>query len=173
MGDKLKKEKQLVIQNQIKVKQAKAKKLQAQIKKQEERSYVDKFFTNAKDAGTYGGFCTCPSGATYQVGTKNNDCNKMLCDGGKPGPCNEKAGIWSHKKVVCNSESDETKRNIAGKNKALEAIKKQLEEKNKQLESVKNSKTEMNKDSVAKLEEKYKKMNEDAKAKLKNAFEKT
>jgi len=179
-ADAIWKQKQKAIQYEIKVRKDKAKKIKAQIKKQQERSYVDKFFTNSKDAGTFGGSCVCPSGATYQVGTKNNDCKQMMCDGGKPGPCNKTAGIWSHKKVVCNSESAETKQDIAGKSKELEAIKKQLEEKNKQLESVKKnvqskieSKTELNKESVTKLEAKYKKMNDEAKAKLKNAFEKT
>jgi len=55
----------------------------------------------------YGGTCTCPSGATYQVSTYSfqyGRCGKFACKNGEAGACNKRKGEWSYRSVTCASK---------------------------------------------------------------------
>ena len=61
----------------------------------------DKVTENAAGVGTFGGSCTCPSGAVYQVGAIGTDCSTLACAGGTAGVCSKAAGVWSGRSVTC------------------------------------------------------------------------
>ena len=60
---------------------------------------------NAPTAGGHGGSCTCPDGSVYQVGDNYDYCGSLACVGGTSGTCNSLDGVWSSRKVTCNSEN--------------------------------------------------------------------
>jgi len=50
----------------------------------------DKYYEGSEfgeSIGGFGGKCQCPSGETYFVGDKNNNCRSISCYGGTPGSC--------------------------------------------------------------------------------------
>lgn len=53
------------------------------------------------EVGDSGGSCTCPNGKTYQVGDYFNSCSSLACINGTAGPCHNKPGPWSRRKVIC------------------------------------------------------------------------
>ena len=57
---------------------------------------------NEYNVGGYGGSCTCPDGAVYQVGDRNNDCKSLACVGGAEGQCIKAPGKWSNRSVTCS-----------------------------------------------------------------------
>jgi len=57
---------------------------------------------NAPGVGGWGGECTCPDGSVYQVGDNGDSCETLACIGGTYSLCNHQAGLWSHRKVICN-----------------------------------------------------------------------
>ena len=57
---------------------------------------------NEYDVGQWGGSCTCPDGAVYQVGDRNNDCQSLACVGGAAGQCVKAPGKWSNRSVTCS-----------------------------------------------------------------------
>jgi len=57
---------------------------------------------NEYNVGGFGGSCTCPDGAVYQVGDRNNDCKSLACVGGAEGQCVKAPGKWSNRSVTCS-----------------------------------------------------------------------
>lgn len=66
----------------------------------------DSVQNNAPGVGQYGGSCTCPNGAVYQVGDNNDECNTLACEGGLPGMCyTQVSDFWKHRKVTCDANT--------------------------------------------------------------------
>lgn len=61
---------------------------------------INTYYTNDADAGTYGGYCTCPNGVRYAVG-RNDTSSTLFCENGSPGEIFEYAGEWSNARVDC------------------------------------------------------------------------
>jgi hypothetical protein len=60
--------------------------------------------------GEWGGICTCPDGAVYEVGDGKNFCASLACEGGVSGSCS-KGGIslaHHYMKVVCAATTTTT-----------------------------------------------------------------
>ena len=59
-------------------------------------------FENDPHVGEWGGVCTCPDGATYNVGDNGDWCESIACRGGKGGKCLKQDG-WpgSGRSVDC------------------------------------------------------------------------
>ena len=67
---------------------------------------------NAPGVGTYGGSCTCPNGAVYQVGDMNNNCGRdnddgvLACVGGLSGTCYlQDREEGQRRKVTCDANA--------------------------------------------------------------------
>ena len=56
---------------------------------------------DSKEAGSFGGTCTCPDGQVYLVGDRNDDCGSLACVGGMPGLCNRYVSEWRNRIVTC------------------------------------------------------------------------
>lgn len=65
----------------------------------------DKVYPHSSIAGSYGGWCQCPSGQRYLTGEiPGSFCSgkgKLSCKNGKSLSCHKGAGPWSYKHVVC------------------------------------------------------------------------
>ena len=58
---------------------------------------------NSKDAGGWGGDCTCPDGQVYQVGdVLGSNGGELACVGGEAGMLHKKQGPWSGVSVICS-----------------------------------------------------------------------
>ena len=68
-------------------------------------------YINDANAGSFGGYYTCPDGNTYEVGdVSGSGCNNLDGIGGIAGECFQKSGPWSGKKVICgNVQEDKNK----------------------------------------------------------------
>ena len=53
------------------------------------------------NVGDWGGTCTCPDGAVYQVGDNNDGCQSLACVGGVSGSCSENNPGGAGYRVVC------------------------------------------------------------------------
>ena len=52
--------------------------------------------------GLWGGTCTCPDGAKYEVGDNGDLCGSLACVGGIAGECHHRASdAWAHRRVHC------------------------------------------------------------------------
>jgi len=47
----------------------------------------NKYFKNPVKNGMYGGWCTCPDGAKYDVSDNGDHCGSLQCQGGQAGDC--------------------------------------------------------------------------------------
>merc|ERR1712039_634157 len=70
--------------------------------------------TSAAGIGGWGGQCTCPDGAVYQVGDYIDHCATLACIGGTSGTCNKKDGSWSKNKVTCANVYETNAAGIGG-----------------------------------------------------------
>lgn len=58
-------------------------------------------FKDERNAGDWGGTCTCPDGSEYFVGDSMNHCGSLACVGGWQGVCHRAYGPWSGMRAVC------------------------------------------------------------------------
>lgn len=137
-----------VLKKQIAVANAKETEIKKSIKKIKLLPESDTYFSGQKDIGTYGGIYTCPNGTPYPVGDNKDDCYSLAGSGGKAGPCNKKTGIWSNKKVVCNSGAALNKAAIEVKEKKLKILKAKLQLKEKNLNDLAGNKEKQDKAEV-------------------------
>ena len=72
--------------------------------------------------GKWGGSCTCPDGAVYQVGDNSNRCQSLACVGGVSGDCNKGEGPWSFRRVVCGGTDMHSRRHYCGTSKVVGEI---------------------------------------------------
>lgn len=56
---------------------------------------------NAPNAGGWGGTCTCPDGAVYQVGDNNDNCASLSCINGVSGTCGSNNPGGGGVRVTC------------------------------------------------------------------------
>lgn len=57
--------------------------------------------TNVPGVGEWGGTCSCPDGAIYNVGDNNDGCGSLACVGGVPGPCTPNNPGGAFRRVTC------------------------------------------------------------------------
>jgi len=57
--------------------------------------------SNVPGVGGWGGTCTCPDGAVYDVGDWSDDCASLACVGGLPGTCHSSTQPGAGKRVIC------------------------------------------------------------------------
>ena len=64
---------------------------------------LDIYTSQNPSVGNFGGTCTCPSGASFWVGSQDDDCSTLACIGGKSGECTKtESDKWKQKQVVCD-----------------------------------------------------------------------
>jgi hypothetical protein len=65
-------------------------------------------YFKAKEVGAWWGTCTCPDGATYDVGDNNDGCGSLACHGGTAGTCNQNGDNRGAvgMKVICGQGSE-------------------------------------------------------------------
>jgi hypothetical protein len=56
---------------------------------------------------TSGGYCQCPSGKVYVVGTHDTGCPHLACSGGTKSICFSQPGHWSGYGVTCSKINSE------------------------------------------------------------------
>ena len=64
-------------------------------------SSADVVVENAPGVGSWGGYCTCPSGVRYSVGDENNGCGSLACTGGTASACSSGTPSSMRRRVTC------------------------------------------------------------------------
>jgi hypothetical protein len=65
------------------------------------RQTINLLQTNVAGVGEWGGTCTCPDGAVYNVGDNNDGCGSLACVGGTPGPCGPNNPGGAFRRATC------------------------------------------------------------------------